>query len=79
MLSAHAEHLADARAAIERCAQRIEKQAKYSEEKCDPREARGLRLAANLLRRDLIGGQGCVIAAFDERLPALVALREDCR
>ena len=27
------------------------------------------RIRANLLRRDLIGGQGCVIAAFDERRP----------
>jgi hypothetical protein len=29
------------------------------------------RKMANLLEADLIGGQGCVIALFDERMPAV--------
>lgn len=32
----------------------------------DPQPWRGL---ANFMQRDLIGGEGCVIASFDERLP----------
>jgi hypothetical protein len=32
------------------------------------------RMFGNLLRRQFIGGQGCVIAAFDERLPQYVGL-----
>jgi len=34
--------------------------------KTDPLQWRKM---ANMLRRGFIGGQGCVIAAFDERLP----------
>lgn len=30
------------------------------------------RVVANCMDRDFIGGEGCVIAAFDERLPSFV-------
>lgn len=35
------------------------------------------RFLANALRRNLIGGTGCVIGAFDERLPQVLAAAED--
>jgi hypothetical protein len=37
-------------------------------------EADGYRKAFWWLRRELIGGQGCVIAAFDQRRPAIERL-----
>lgn len=35
------------------------------------------RQISNIIEREFIGGEGCTIAAFDERLPDLVARLEE--
>lgn len=51
----------------------VERAARFSQEattKNYPRRAKEWGKIARYMRQTLIGGQGCVIAAFDERLPA---------
>ena len=42
----------------------------------DEESRRGWRKAAHMIRMDLLGGEGCVIASFDERLPELSKMLE---
>lgn len=37
----------------------------------NPERAAGYGIAANTVEHDLIGGEGCVIAAFDRRMPTI--------
>jgi len=39
-----------------------------------PSEAEGYRKAISWIRRELVGGHGCVIAAFDARRPEIERL-----
>lgn len=44
----------------------------------DAEKARPYKAIRWAIRRDLIGQGGCVVAAFDERLPQLRAERAEC-
>lgn len=53
---------------------RFEKQAReapFGDRNAEQR-AHQWRVLANMLQMDMIGGKGCAIAVFDERLPALI-------
>jgi hypothetical protein len=39
-----------------------------------PAEAEGYRKAMSWVRRELVGGKGCVVAAFDSRRPEIERL-----
>jgi hypothetical protein len=47
----------------------IDKFRGWEREAADPEKKRQWRMMANMLQRQFIGGEGCVIAAFDERSP----------
>jgi hypothetical protein len=63
--------LAWARAAVQRRVDHYRKFEAQARERGDEERASQWRKHANLLRMDFIGGEGCVIAAFDERRPQL--------
>lgn len=65
--------------ALERQLARLESVAAHAEQKLhEPERATGLRQAARILRQGLIGGEGCVITAFDARRPKIMqALGEE--
>lgn len=50
---------------------RFEEQASHSDPYSPARE-RQWRVFGNIVEMDFIGGKGCVIAAFDERLPSIL-------
>lgn len=71
------EAIAWARAKVEHA---IEKMRRMStSDSLSEENRRGWRKAANLLQMDLLGGEGCVIAAFDERLPKYTKLIEEAK
>lgn len=65
--------LAWARAKVERLINRFADFERQCTEKGDTDRAKAWKRAAWDVRRGLIGGEGCVIGAFDERLPALAS------
>lgn len=69
--------IAWARAKIQQTVERAELFEKHATERGQADMAARWRLAAQVMRRDLLGGRGCVIAAFDERLPEWVKRLED--
>ena len=64
--------LAWARGKIQHAVERAEQFQKHNTDGCDPEWAERWRITAAYMRRTLLGGRGCVIAAFDERLPEWV-------
>jgi hypothetical protein len=68
------EALAWARAKVQHALDRLANFEKQAAAEGSHDQATGLNLAQLSLRRTLIGGQGCVIGAFDERLPEHRAL-----
>lgn len=67
------EALAWARAKIQHHIERLAKFEQQATESGQPAKARGLAIARRSTEQLLIGGQGCVIGAFDERLPEWTA------
>ena len=63
--------LAWARQKIQQTVERAEQFEKHATERGQVDMAARWRLAAQVMRRDLLGGKGCVIAGFDERLPEI--------
>lgn len=63
-----------AREEAQRAVDKLRAFQKLAEDEGDMARARGLRTAARTVEWMLIGGTGCVIAAFDERRPALEPL-----
>lgn len=63
------EALAWARAKVQHYIDRLAKFEKQATESNSSNKARGLRVARRSAEQTLIGGEGCTIAAFDERLP----------
>lgn len=66
------EAVAWARAGVMREVERVEKFAATALKRGDSEASARWRRFANLLRMSFIGGEGCVIATFDERRPTLV-------
>lgn len=60
-----------ARAKILRYVERAEQFEKHARDAGNPEMAAHWRITATFMRRTLLGGRGCVIAAFDARLPAM--------
>lgn len=69
--------LAWARAKIQQSVERAEQFEKHATERGQADMAARWRLAAQVMRRDLLGGKGCVIAGFDERLPEITKRLQD--
>lgn len=69
--------LAWARAKIQQTVERAEQFEKHAAERGQADMAARWRLAAQVMRRDLLGGRGCVIAGFDERLPEITRRLRD--
>lgn len=67
------EAIAWARAKIEHAIDRAEELEKHNRGTGSPEWAERWRITAKFMRMKLLGGQGCVIAAFDDRLPEWVA------
>jgi hypothetical protein len=67
------EALAWARGRVEAFIERLERFKAQAEGRGDEELAKRWRMTAWLVEREFIGGEGCVIAAFDERRPKLVA------
>lgn len=68
--------LAWARARVQHQIDRFRRFEAQARERGDEERASQWRKYANLLQMDFIGGEGCVIAAFDERRPGLPAPEE---
>jgi hypothetical protein len=68
-----------ARAAVERTLARMEAHHAWLRANEAPQVAEGFRRSFWWLRRELIGGQGCVIAAFDQRRPEVEKAMEHGR
>ena len=55
--------------------------AKYQSEQAaasgNAEQAAGWRRIASHMQRSLIGGKGCIVAAFDERLPTILGPGEE--
>lgn len=64
------EALAWARANVQHHIDRLAAWEEQATEKGEQEQAMQCRRMRNFLDRSFIGGRGCVIAAFDERLPA---------
>lgn len=64
--------IAWARAKIQHAVERAEQFQKHNTDTGSPEWAERWRITAAYMRRTLLGGRGCVIAAFDERLPEWV-------
>lgn len=71
--------IAWARRKILRAVERAEGFEKHNTEagSADADWAARWRVTAQFMRRTLLGGRGCVIAAFDERLPEITKRLED--
>lgn len=69
--------IAWARGKIQQCVERAEQFQKHNTDTGSPEWAERWRITAAYMRRTLLGGRGCVIAAFDERLPEWVKRLED--
>lgn len=67
------EALAWARERVEKQLAFVERMAAHLAEKGETAKAEGYRGAAWRMRSMLIGGDGCVVGAFDERLPEFLA------
>lgn len=65
------EALAWARGHVERVIEKYRRFESEARDRGDAERASQWRKFANLLQMELVGGQGCVITAFDERLPSL--------
>jgi len=65
--------IAWARLKLERYVERAEAFEKHARDSGNATWAGHWRITATYMRRTLLGGKGCVIAAFDERLPDWVA------
>lgn len=65
------EAIAWAREKIQRAVQQAEQFEKHNRETGSPEWAERWRITAQFMQRKLLGGKGCVIAAFDERLPEI--------
>jgi hypothetical protein len=63
-----------ARAAVEHTLARMEQHHRWMVDHRPPAEATGYLKAIRWARRSLVGGQGCVIAAFDQRVPEIARL-----
>lgn len=75
------EALAWARTKVEKFIKKMrnfEEQASHGDPYSPERE-RQWRVFGNIVRMDLIGGEGCVIALFDERLPTILPLLPEGR
>lgn len=68
------EALAWARAKIQRHIDQCAQFEQQGAERGDPELALRWRRTKNYMRMKFIGGRGCVIASFDERLPEMKAL-----
>lgn len=64
--------IAWARGKIQQYVERAEAFQKHNTDTGSPEWAERWRITAAYMRRTLLGGKGCVIAAFDERLPEWV-------
>ena len=64
------EALAWARASIQHHIDKLARWEEQAAEQGKTEQAEHWRRVRTYLQRSFIGGQGCVIAAFDERLPA---------
>lgn len=64
--------IAWARGKIQQYVERAELFEKHAREAHNLEMAAHWRITAAYMRRTLLGGRGCVIAAFDERLPEWV-------
>ncbi|GAB2696388.1 hypothetical protein [Kitasatospora kifunensis] len=64
------EALAWARASIQHHIDKLARWEQQATENGNQEQAMQARWVKNYLDRSFIGGRGCVIAAFDERLPA---------
>jgi hypothetical protein len=68
--------LAWARAKVQHHLDRLVKFEQQADIRGDTDKARGLAIARRSTEQLLIGGQGCVIAAFDARLPEWTACND---
>lgn len=73
------EALTWARAKVQAGIDRAEKFVEQATAADKPEAAQKWRYIANLLRNSFIGGEGCVIARFDERLPELRKALDNAR
>ncbi|MDH5134051.1 MULTISPECIES: hypothetical protein [unclassified Microbacterium] len=69
------EALAWARGKAERLVDRLIALEKQAAQAGNPDDAKQWRVAARVVTKYLIGQSGCVIAAFDDRLPGVVSAR----
>lgn len=69
--------IAWARGKIQHAVERAEQFQKHNTDTGSPEWAERWRITAAYMRRTLLGGKGCVIAAFDERLPEWVKRLEN--
>jgi hypothetical protein len=63
--------LAWARAKVQRQIDKLDRWHREATDQGKPEQAGQWRRISAYLRRTFIGGEGCVIAAFDHRLPAM--------
>lgn len=68
------EAIAWARQYVEGALERLAKAQQYHRENGNDGKADGIKYAEWDMRRHLLGGQGCVVAAFDTRRPEMEAL-----
>jgi len=68
------EALAWARENVQRLVDKLRRFEQQAADQGQPEEARRHRSTANIIESELIGGTGCVIAAFDRRMPALAPM-----
>ena len=68
------EALAWAREKLTKQLKFVERMAAHLDEKGETEKAKGYRGAAWRISSMLIGGEGCVVGGFDERLPEMLAL-----
>ena len=73
------EAVAWAREKIQRAVAQAEELEKHAQGTGQPQIAERWRVTVQFMRMKLLGGRGCVIAAFDERLPEWVARLDESR
>lgn len=73
------ESIAWARERIQKAIDRAERFHRHAAESDNPDAAEKWRFTAAFMRQSLLGGQTCVIALFDERLPEWVKALEESR
>lgn len=57
----------------------VERMASHLADKGETEKAEGYRGAAWRVRSTLIGGEGCVVGGFDERLPEFLSLLDGAK